>query len=204
MRRIVWRHFPSWLCDCYQVNTQSLARAGFYRTVSGGTECFSCGMWKYSSYWQEGHDPDAVHRKERPNCLFVNGLSDNVPISNEEQSVRYLRHRTLSPDAKVPRRKKTVQCKPVKPENEIRKPQKFHPKEDSAPQPIKENTSSDRTVFFSKSQNDFQLATASTKSSDSPKHPEYAEESARLSAFRTWGVQSPEALCKAGFYYTGD
>ena len=93
--------FPSWLCDCYQVNTQHLAKAGLYHTVSGGTECFSCGMWKYSSYWQEGHDPDAVHCKERPNCLFVKGLSDNVPISNEEQGVR---HQTLSPDGEAPRK----------------------------------------------------------------------------------------------------
>ena len=109
--------FPSWLCDSYKVNPQHLARAGFYCTESGGTECFSCGMWKYSSYWQEGHDPDAVHHKERPNCLFVNGLSDNVPISNEEQGVR---HQTLSPDGeaprKLPRRNKTEQFKHVKTE----------------------------------------------------------------------------------------
>ena len=39
---------------------------------------------------------------------------------------------------------------------------------------------------------------------DLPKHPEYQIESERLSTFRTWGVQSPEALCRAGFYYTGD
>ena len=39
---------------------------------------------------------------------------------------------------------------------------------------------------------------------DPPKHPEYQIESERLSTFRTWGVQSPEALCRAGFYYTGD
>ena len=39
---------------------------------------------------------------------------------------------------------------------------------------------------------------------DSPKHPEYAVESERLSTFSTWGVQSAETLCKAGFYYTGD
>ena len=38
---------------------------------------------------------------------------------------------------------------------------------------------------------------------DTPKHPEFASESERMSTFRTWGVQSPEILCRAGFYYTG-
>ena len=38
---------------------------------------------------------------------------------------------------------------------------------------------------------------------DAPKYPEYEQESQRLSTFRTWGVQSPESLCKAGFFYTG-
>ena len=38
---------------------------------------------------------------------------------------------------------------------------------------------------------------------DSPKHPEFVEESEKLSTFKTWGVQSPNTLCKAGFYYTG-
>ena len=59
---------------------QRLARAGFYRTVSGGTECFSCGLWKPSFFWWEGHNPETVHREENPNCLFVKGESDNVPI----------------------------------------------------------------------------------------------------------------------------
>ena len=59
---------------------QRLARAGFYQTVSGGTECFSCGLWKPSFFWWEGHNPETVHREENPNCLFVNGESDNVPI----------------------------------------------------------------------------------------------------------------------------
>ena len=39
--------------------------------------------------------------------------------------------------------------------------------------------------------------------SDRPKHPKYTLESERLSTFRTWGVQPPEILCKAGFFYTG-
>ena len=38
---------------------------------------------------------------------------------------------------------------------------------------------------------------------DRPKHPKYTLESERLSTFRTWGVQPPEILCKAGFFYTG-
>ena len=78
--------FPSWLKDRrLDVDViQRLARAGFYYSF-GHTECFSCELRKPWSFWQEGHDPETVHRKERPNCKFVTGLSDNLPIANEQE-----------------------------------------------------------------------------------------------------------------------
>ena len=39
---------------------------------------------------------------------------------------------------------------------------------------------------------------------DQPKHPKYTLESERLSTFKIWGFQTPEVLCKAGFFYTGE
>ena len=122
MRRIVWRHF---LHGCVTV-TKSTHKVlqGLDSTaqlaVALSASHVGCGNTHLTG--RRDMTPDAVHCKERPNCLFVNGLSDNVPISNEEQSVGYLRHQTLSPDVMVPRKpprqKKTVQCKAVKPENE--------------------------------------------------------------------------------------
>ena len=52
-------------------------------------------------------------------------------------------------------------------------------------------------------QNEEQLQTESHEITEPPKHPEYTLESDRLSSFRTWGVQRPDILSKAGFYYTG-
>ena len=66
---------------------QRLARAGFYGTVSGGTQCFSCGLWKPSFFWWEGHNPETVHREESPNCLFFTGHSDNVPIDPQLRKI---------------------------------------------------------------------------------------------------------------------
>ena len=64
---------------------QRLAKAGFY-CWSGGIECFSCGLNKSVYFWQEGHDPETVHREERPNCKFITGQSDNVPIDVKQQN----------------------------------------------------------------------------------------------------------------------
>ena len=72
---------PWWLglCQLDVSVAQRLARAGFYHW-GGGTECFSCGLCKSSSFWKEGHDPETVHREESPDCEFITGQSDNVPI----------------------------------------------------------------------------------------------------------------------------
>ena len=39
---------------------------------------------------------------------------------------------------------------------------------------------------------------------DPPHHPQFSDESERLETFRTWEVQSPKTLSRAGFFYTGD
>ena len=72
---------PIWL-GCFNLDisvAQRLAKAGFYSLLRA-TECFSCGLSKHLSFWQEGHDPKKVHREESPNCKFITGQSDNVPI----------------------------------------------------------------------------------------------------------------------------
>ena len=74
-----------WLSDVSLA--QCLARAGFYRTHGDYTECFSCGLLKPSFFWWEGHDPETVHREESPNCLFVKGGSDNVPIDPQLRKI---------------------------------------------------------------------------------------------------------------------
>ena len=71
---------------------QRLAKAGFYSTYTGDTECFSCGLRKDSSFWQEEHDPETVHSRESPNCEFITGLSDNVPINNNIFSTKILHY----------------------------------------------------------------------------------------------------------------
>ena len=75
--------FNSWWLNVYQFDVsvaQRLAKAGFYRCGFSYTECFSCRLSKDRSFWKEGHDPETVHREERPNCQFITGQSDNVPI----------------------------------------------------------------------------------------------------------------------------
>ena len=82
---------------------QRLAKAGFYCDVhtecfSHGlclvrvsTECFSCGLRIPPYFWREEHDPEAIHRTESPNCLFINSQSGNVPIGNENPSARLVK-----------------------------------------------------------------------------------------------------------------
>ena len=81
-----------WL-DVYQLDVsvaQRLAKAGFYHLDLGYTECFSCELCKHSSFWWKGHDPETVHREESPNCKFITGQSDNVPI---ERWMKYEQNR---------------------------------------------------------------------------------------------------------------
>ena len=76
--------FPSWWLHRHHLDVSDarrLAKAGFYCTFGGITECFSCELCKTSSFWRQ-HDPETVHREERPNCEFITvitGQSDNVP-----------------------------------------------------------------------------------------------------------------------------
>ena len=75
--------FPSQWLNHHQLDVhvvKHLAKAGFYYKPIGGTQCFSCGWHKPVSFWQEGHDPEEVHSKRRPNCKFVQGQSQNVPL----------------------------------------------------------------------------------------------------------------------------
>ena len=73
--------FPSWLFNhWFEVSVaQRLAKAGFYHWGLGDIKCFSCGLYKPMTFWLEGHDPETVHRRESPDCKFINGKSDNVP-----------------------------------------------------------------------------------------------------------------------------
>ena len=64
---------------------QRLAKAGFYHWGFANTECFSCGLCKDLYFWEEGRDPETVHRALSPDCKFIKGQSDNVPIDNELQ-----------------------------------------------------------------------------------------------------------------------
>ena len=81
---------PIWL-EHYQLNAtfaHELAEAGFYCVLEGGDSvCFSCGLRKSSFFWGEhSSDPNTFHRKESPNCEFITGHSDNVPIGSEQQN----------------------------------------------------------------------------------------------------------------------
>ena len=75
---------------------QRLPKAGFYCLYGGATKCFSCGLYKHSSFWQEGYDPETVHREERPDCKFITGHSDNVPIP--EMKYEQNRRDSFNPD----------------------------------------------------------------------------------------------------------
>ena len=85
--------FLSWWLDDCQLDisvAQRLAKAGFYRCGFSFTECYSCRLCKHWSFWREGQDPETVHREERPDCKFITGQSDNVPI---ERWMRYEQNR---------------------------------------------------------------------------------------------------------------
>ena len=74
--------FNSWWLDKYQVDVsvrQHLTKAGFYH-LGGTTRCFSCGLFKHATSLRRGYDPETVHHEESPNCKFITGQSDNVPI----------------------------------------------------------------------------------------------------------------------------
>ena len=81
---------PIWL-EHYLLDAtfaHELAEAGFYCVLEGGDSvCFSCGLRKSSFFWGErSSDPNTLHREESPNCKFISGHSDNVPIGSEQQN----------------------------------------------------------------------------------------------------------------------
>ena len=80
---------------------QLLAKNGFYNCgkieFSFSTACFSCGLQRPAFFWQEGNDPERVHREESPDCLFINGQSDNVPIDPTEDDIQQTVFRTERP-----------------------------------------------------------------------------------------------------------
>ena len=78
--------FPLWSLNHHRLDVSDarrFTRAGFY-CYGFGTECFSCGLRKHRSFWLKGHDPDTVHRSERPNCEFVKGQRNSVSIDTEQ------------------------------------------------------------------------------------------------------------------------
>ena len=100
--------FPSQWLNHHQLDVhvvKHLAKAGFYYKPIGGTQCFSCGWHKPLSFWQEGHDPEEVHSKRRPNCKFVQGQSQNVPLEQhyivQSQSIPGAARPEKPPRAKV-------------------------------------------------------------------------------------------------------
>ena len=74
-----------------------LAKAGFYLggAFTKHTVCFLCGLRKHLSFWQQGYDPQAVHRRERPDCKFIIGQSNNVPISAENRNNKKITNKSL-------------------------------------------------------------------------------------------------------------
>ena len=80
---------------------QILAKNGFYNcgkiAFGVSTACFCCGLRRSASFWQEGNFPEQVHREESPDCLFINGQSDNVPIDPTEDDIQQTVFRTERP-----------------------------------------------------------------------------------------------------------
>ena len=107
---------PLWL-DKYHLDISDahcLAKAGFYYDddiLGGDTKCFSCGLWKPSSFWLKQHDPETVHREESPNCEFITGQSDNVPINNSNFFTKILHYvwSSLTSNRKTLNNKTTTQ-----------------------------------------------------------------------------------------------
>ena len=135
--------FELWWLDVYQLDVsvaQRLARAGFYYTFTVDTECFSCELSKDSSFWEEGHDPETVHREESPNCKFITGHSDNVPIDNELQENGKTSTETSDPGASGPRRFPILKSSKSKQNQEVRQPNDNQPKLHSGIQHLEPNT----------------------------------------------------------------
>ena len=79
--------FSPWL-NYYHLDVsviQRLAKAGFYQ-FRINTQCFSCGLSKPVYFWYKVYDPETVHREESPDCKFITGQSDNLPIYPQQQN----------------------------------------------------------------------------------------------------------------------
>ena len=91
--------FSSWWLDNFELDdgvAHRLTKAGFY--CSGFvTKCFSCELSESPYFWQDGHEPDKIHREKRPDCLFVKGKSNNVPIEMKPHNNAEFLSQTPSP-----------------------------------------------------------------------------------------------------------
>ena len=90
--------FSSWWLNCFELDegvAQCLTKAGFY--CNGfATKCFSCDLTEPPFIWQDGHDPETLHFEKSPDCLFVKGQSNNVPIdAKQHNSVKFISQSSL-------------------------------------------------------------------------------------------------------------
>ena len=135
--------FDSWWLDKYQLDisvAQRLAKAGFYYWGLGDTKCFSCGLSRFLTFWKEGHNPETVHRRESPNCKFITGQSDNVPIDNELQENTKTSTETSDPRVSGSRRFPISKSSKSKQNQEVRQPNDEQPKLHSGIQQLAPDT----------------------------------------------------------------
>ena len=130
--------FPSWWLDVSVA--QRLAKAGFYYWGKGNTECFSCGLRRYFSFWLDGHDPETVHRQLSPDCKFITGQSDNVPIDNKLQENSKTSTDASDPRVSGSRRFPISKSSKSKQNQEVRQPNNNQTKLGSESQHLEPNT----------------------------------------------------------------
>ena len=134
--------FNSWWLEENQLDVsdvQRFAKAGFYLRLSY-TACFSCGLSKDLSFWREGHDPETVHREESPDCKFITGQSDNVPVDIKLQENSKTSSDTSVPRVSGPTRFPTAKSNKSKQNQEVRQPNDNQTKLHSGSQQLKPDT----------------------------------------------------------------
>ena len=198
-----------------------LAKEGFYYTGKDDeVTCYSCGLTHHG--WKQGDSVHEIHRKSSKNCKIITGVeTNNISITGSKQDVCISNSGSAcgGPSDVINDKKCTIDINEMDKKLSLyvvdrNKCDKFTEEKLSkvAEEQNVQATELQKNGKYTAEQQDISNMFDQKKDKDTDaftgqaKHPQYANDSVRLSSYSKWPSsveQSPQQLCDAGFFYGG-
>ncbi|MDP0589938.1 MAG: RING-HC finger protein [Candidatus Endonucleobacter bathymodioli] len=193
--------------DIQNLSNFDLARVGFYytNTDTGNTtecKCFCCG-YTYTN-WKEHDNPYDIHQQISPNCAYMTGeKNDNLPIHDDDKTKpRRILNDTLNNSLaalSLPKQQLRITEDPSEASIIVNTDDNTIKNISSKSTPSRSNNI---TIGSNCSEN-----SSINQNACGPRYPSYSDISIRRDSYKNKNWHSslshmPEALAKAGFFYT--